>query len=95
MNPFLGATLLYDIFTKPFVVPALKPITAKIVGTTFLQQCTLWMINGSHLYTCYFVFILMPGFVERFICVMVGTCYPLMASVASLTTDDPEETTKW
>ena len=26
---------------------------------------------------------------------MIGTLYPLVASIASLTTDDEEETTKW
>uniref|UniRef100_A0A7S2GF49 Receptor expression-enhancing protein n=1 Tax=Haptolina brevifila TaxID=156173 RepID=A0A7S2GF49_9EUKA len=53
-------------------------------------------INTSHLYGCYFFFVLLPGGLKRVIFIAVGTVYPLAASVVAVTTDETaEDDTQW
>lgn len=83
-----GATLCYDYITKPFLIPLIKPFAKKITDGSIINKITVWAVNGSHLYMLYFVFIMLPGAVERFICVMVGATYPVIASMVAITTED-------
>jgi len=91
-----GSTLLYDTITKPFILPRIKGIAGRVSDSSLINTAWAWVINGSHLYGLYFVFVLMPGVVEKFIVDMVGTAYPLLASTVAVTTeDDPEDDTQW
>jgi hypothetical protein len=47
-----------------------------------------WVVNGAHIIILYFVFILLPGHVGQFVCIMLATVYPIMASIVAVTTED-------
>lgn len=83
-----GSALLYENVTEPYVVPLLKPIAQQIANNAFVSNVLSWCVNGVHLTILYIVFILLPGHIGSFICIMLATCYPIMASIVAVTTDD-------
>ena len=88
-----GATLLYDTFTKPYLVPRILPLVEKCEG--LLTTLVLSIINCSHLGFLWFTFVMMPGDLKRFVVVATGTLFPLMASIVCVATEDEVEETFW
>jgi hypothetical protein len=43
----------------------------------------------------YFIFIILPSSVERFIVVVTGCLYPIAASIVAVTTDMANDDTQW
>lgn len=88
-----GATLIYDIFTEPYLAPACKNIKGKVEGWI---SVILTLVNTSYLYFVWFLFMSFPEEQRRFAVVAVGTVYPLAASTVALTTgDDGSDDTFW
>lgn len=90
-----GSTLLYDFFIKRFIVPLVRPFASSISSDSWITSIYTQAINGSHLYGCYMFFIMLPGVLKRFLFIIVGTAYPLVASITAVTTDGADDDTQW
>ena len=91
-----GSTLLYDSFIKRFIVPLIRPFAASVSSDSWITSIYTQAINCSHLYGCYMFFIMLPGVLKRFLFIVVGTAYPLVASITAVTTeDDSNDDTQW
>eukprot|EP00586_Coscinodiscus_wailesii_P015708 CAMPEP_0172498272 /NCGR_PEP_ID=MMETSP1066-20121228/111466_1 /TAXON_ID=671091 /ORGANISM="Coscinodiscus wailesii, Strain CCMP2513" /LENGTH=323 /DNA_ID=CAMNT_0013271489 /DNA_START=178 /DNA_END=1149 /DNA_ORIENTATION=- len=88
-----GASLVYDFVMEPFVSPLVKP-AAKRMGEG-LQNLVMMMINLTHLWVLWFVFVLLPAPLKRFATVSVGVVYPFCASVVAATTPTGMDDTFW
>jgi len=93
-----GATLLYDKVTKRIAVPLLAPYVGKfndgsILG--YLAKIIGVSVSLGHISFLYFLFIILPSSVERFVVVVIGTAYPLAASIVAVTTDAALDDTQW
>ena len=94
MLPFTdGATLLHELITEPYVAPVARKIKDKVEGWIAL---ILTIVNTSHLFFAWFLFMSFPEEQRRFFVVAIGTVYPLSASMISITTrDDGDDETFW
>lgn len=91
-----GSTLLYDFVIKRYVVPLIRPFAASVSSDSWITTVYTQAINTSHLYGCYMFFIMLPGVLKRFLFIVVGTAYPLVASIVAVTTeDDANDDTQW
>lgn len=88
-----GATLCYDIFTKPVLVPILGPIKAKCDGWVML--ITMGIVNVGHFYVMWFCFLMMPEGKRRFVTVATGTVYPLISSLLAVSTPEDTDDVFW
>ena len=52
-------------------------------------------VSASHVMFLYFIFIILPSSVERFIVVVTGCLYPIAASIVAVTTDMANDDTQW
>ena len=87
-----GSALLYDLVTKPFIAPFARVLEKKLEGFGGL---ILTLVNGSHIYFLWWVFLFMPAEARRFITVAVGTVYPTIASIVALTTETGKDDIYW
>lgn len=85
-----GATVLYDRFTEPVLVPILRPIKKKCEG--WLTTVALAAVNASHLWFVGMVFMALPTVLKRAAVIGVGTIYPVLASIVSIADGD---VTRW
>jgi len=98
MLPFTdGAALLYDKFTKPYLGPLAVKMKDKCEGWIALLVAA---VNASHLWFLWFAFVSLPEEARRFVVVLLGTAYPVAASIAAVTTsttklDDTVWLTYW
>ena len=80
-----GASLIYDVFTEPYVAPTARKLKTKFEGwISFIVT----MVNISYMYLLWFTFMSLPEEARRFMCVAVGTIYPGVASIVAITTKD-------
>lgn len=88
-----GATLIYDIFTEPYISPYAMKLKNYVEGwISFL----LVAVNTSYLWFAWFIFMSFPEEQRRFFVVAMGTIYPVAASVIALTTKkDGRDDTFW
>jgi hypothetical protein len=88
-----GATLIYDLFTEPYIAPTAIKIKGKVEGWISL---ILTLVNTSYLYFVWFAFMSFSENQRRFAVVAVGTVYPLAASTVAITTKtDGKDDTFW
>lgn len=88
-----GASLIYDVFTEPYLAPVCKKIKGKVEGWISI---ILTVVNTSYLYFVWFIFMSFPEEQRRFAVVAVGTIYPVAASTVALTTKtDGADDTFW
>jgi hypothetical protein len=88
-----GATLIYDVFTEPYIAPTAQKIKAKCEGWI---QVILTLVNSSYIWFVWFAFMSFPEEQRRFTVVAVGTIYPLAASTIAITTKtDGRDDTFW
>jgi len=85
-----GATVVYDHFSKPILLPMLRPIKEKCEG--WLTTVVLAAVNASHLWFVGMVFMALPTVLKRAAVVAVGTIYPVLASIVSIADGD---VTRW
>lgn len=93
-----GASLMYDKITKPIAVPLLKPYVSKFNDGSILGSIAKFIgfgVSVSHVMFLYFIFIILPSSVERFIVVVTGCAYPLAASIVAVTTEASLDDTQW
>lgn len=85
MNPFTdGACLVFDAFTKPYIVPFVKTIKSKMEGWAQLLNLT---VNSSYLWFAWYAFLWMPEEARRFLTIGLGTAYPILGSIVSLSSE--------
>lgn len=88
-----GATLIYDVFTEPYLSPYAKKIKSKMEGWVAV---ILTVVNSSYLSFVWFLFMCFPEEQRRFAVVAVGTVYPMAASLIAITTkSDTSADTFW
>lgn len=88
-----GATLIYDIFTEPYISPCAKAFKGKVERWIAV---ILTIINASFLTLLWWIFMFFPEEAKRFAVVAVGTIYPLAASTVAITTrTDTSDDTFW
>ena len=88
-----GASLIYDVFTEPYVAPHAVKIKAKFEGWVSM---VLAAVNTSYLWFVWFIFMSFPEEQRRFAVVAIGTVYPMAASTVALTTStDKADDTFW
>lgn len=80
-----GASLMYNTLTKPFLAPVAKIIKAKMDGWIGIL---IMIVNSSYLWFVWFVFMTLPEEARRFLVVVAGTAYPMVASIMAATTSD-------
>ena len=91
--PTDGATLIYDVFTEPYLSPYAKMIKSKVEGWTAI---ILTVVNTSHLTFLWFLFMVFSEEQRRFAVVAVGTVYPMAASLLAITAkSDTSDETFW
>lgn len=79
-----GATLIYDLFTKPYCTPIATRIKVQCEGYIGLL---LTLTNTSYLYIIWYSLIYLPESSKRFLVVALGTVYPITASLVAVTTE--------
>lgn len=90
-----GAAIIYEMVTKPYVVPIIAPITKAAEG--WLTTVALTLINASHLWFVAFFFMALPSVLKRFAVLAIGTYYPVASSIVAVATKDDDSTAidKW
>lgn len=88
-----GAEILYDNVTEPFIAPLVKPLAEQMNG--WIQALYQTVINASHLWILWVIFIFLPSGLKRFVAVVVGTVYPLVSSITAAATEEIEDDTYW
>lgn len=78
-----GATLIYDVFTEPYISPYAMKVKTQVEGWIAF---VLTVVNTSYLWFAWFIFMSFPEEQRRFFVVAMGTIYPVAASVIALTT---------
>jgi TB2/DP1, HVA22 family len=88
-----GATLIYDVFTKPYCSPIATRIKVQCEGYIGLL---LTLANTSYIYIIWYSLIYLPEGSKRFLVVALGTVYPITASLVAVTTETtPIDDTVW
>jgi len=82
-----GASLIYDVFTKPFLSPLCGKIQNKCEGWIGVFMT---VVNTSYLWMVWFAFMSLPEEARRFVVVALGTVYPIAASVAAIASKEDE-----
>jgi receptor expression-enhancing protein 5/6 len=85
-----GATLIYDVWTKPYCTPLATRIKVQCEGYIGLL---LTLTNTSYLYIMWYSLIYLPEGSKRFLVVALGTVYPITASLVAVTTATTTTTT--
>lgn len=87
-----GASLIYDVFTEPFIAPICKKGKTKMEGWGAVIMAAT---NTSYLWIVWYAFMILPEQARRFVVVAVGTVYPVAASTVALTTATGLDDTYW
>jgi len=88
-----GAALIFEKITKPYLAPALEPITKRFDG--WINMLVNTVISASHIWILWAIFLFFPASLKRFITVSVGTIYPFLASIAAVITPEGDDDTFW
>ena len=88
-----GATLLFDFLIAPFVAPVIQPIVKRMDG--IINKIVMAVMNAAHLSIVWIAFVFLPPQVKRTIWIMIGTVFPLGASIVAVTTMDGGDDTYW
>lgn len=89
-----GSGLLYKLVTEPYLVPIAESLKQKADGKMAL---ILVLINTGFIWYVWLIFLTLDEEARRFIAVGCGTAYPIIASIAAVSSgssgsgNDPEE----
>ena len=90
LSPFTdGSTLIYDVFTEPFIAPVAISIKKSMDGKI---EFLMAVVNSGYIWILWSTFMTSPEEARRFVVVAVGTIYPIVASTVSITTRSEDET---
>jgi len=78
-----GAGLIYEKVTLPYVAPTAEKIKNQMEGYVGLL---LTAVNTGYLWFVWFAFMSMPEDGRRFVVVVLGTAYPMVASLVAIST---------
>lgn len=81
-----GAAIIYELITKPYIVPIVAPIAKAAEG--WLTTVALTLINASHLWFVVFFFMALPTVLKRFAVIAAGTAYPVAATIVAIATEN-------
>jgi len=88
-----GATLVFDFIMTPFVAPVIQPLVKKMDG--YINKIVMVVMNGAHLSIVWIAFVFLDPTLKRAIWIMIGTVFPLLSSIVSVTTFDGGDDTYW
>jgi TB2/DP1, HVA22 family len=93
-----GAAIIYELVTKPYLVPIVKPIKERCEG--WLTTVALTLVNASYLWWFSVAFLALPNFIKRVAVIFTGTLFPVIASIVAVSTmadgaDDMRWLTYW
>ena len=88
-----GADLLFEHVTKPYIVPRVRPLAAKM--DSMVEFIIQTLVNATHLCFLWIIFVFLPKGLKRMVAVAVGTVYPLVSSISAASTHDVEDDTYW
>eukprot|EP00547_Thalassionema_nitzschioides_P007795 CAMPEP_0194222776 /NCGR_PEP_ID=MMETSP0156-20130528/33740_1 /TAXON_ID=33649 /ORGANISM="Thalassionema nitzschioides, Strain L26-B" /LENGTH=359 /DNA_ID=CAMNT_0038953703 /DNA_START=63 /DNA_END=1142 /DNA_ORIENTATION=+ len=90
-----GSSFVYDSIFVPFLVPMMNGFNDKIGNGKKIQALILTAVNSSYLGLVWWIFMMMPEEARRFVTVVIGTVYPIIASVAALSHHEGNAETFW
>lgn len=90
-----GSSWLYDTLFTPLIVPLMDSLMAKVGNGRKIQALILTMVNSSYLGLIWWIFLMLPEEARRFVTVVVGTGYPIVASTVALAHHSGNEETFW
>jgi receptor expression-enhancing protein 5/6 len=76
-----GAGLVYEYVTRPLLAPAAHVLQKRLEGYI---GALLTLVNATHLWITWFVFVSLPEDARRFVVVAIGVVYPTVASMAAI-----------
>ena len=90
-----GASLTYDVITRPLLMPLLAPLKAQVDG--LVAAAINFGVNCGYSYALWWIlaFSMYPTSMQRFFVIVLGTAYPIFASLFAVATDDKEDDTFW
>jgi len=88
-----GSSLIYDKLTEPYVAPVTQKLKSKLEGWVGVIATA---VNTSYLWIIWASFVTLPEEARRFVMVVTGTVYPIIASTVAVTTkSDVSDDTYW
>ena len=81
-----GAAIIYEMITKPHIVPFVAPIAKAAEG--WLTTLALTIVNASHAWFVVFFFMALPTVLKRFAVIATGTAYPVAATIVAIASDN-------
>jgi len=82
-----GASLIYDVFTKPYLAPTCKKVAKACEGYIAFFMT---IVNTSYIWLIWSAFLMLPEEGRRFLVVALGTVYPIAASIVAIATKDDD-----
>jgi TB2/DP1, HVA22 family len=79
-----GAMVLYNLITKPYLVPIFKPINKMCEG--WLTTLALTLVNASYMWWFSVIFLALPNIIKRLAVMFTGTVFPIIATVMAVAT---------
>jgi hypothetical protein len=79
-----GATVAYELVTKPYLVPLFRPVNQLCEG--WLTTIALTMVNASYMWWFSVVFLALPNVIKRLAVMFTGTVFPIIATVMAVAT---------
>ena len=88
-----GAAIVYNLVTKPYLVPVFKPIKERCEG--WLTTLALTLVNASYMWWFAVVFLALPNVIKRLAVVFTGTVFPIIGTVMAVATMKDGDDMRW
>jgi len=88
-----GAALCFDYITEPYIAPHVAPVAEQ--AGNFLTTLIQMFANITHLVIAWVFFVILPAALKRFLVILLGVSYPLLASIVAVTTERDDDDTFW
>ena len=88
-----GAAIVYEWFTKPYLVPVVQPLVQRCEG--WLTTVALTLVNASHIWFVSLFFLALPTALKRLAVIVTGTAFPVLATVVAVSTHVDGDDTQW
>ncbi len=88
-----GASLIFDFIFEPFVAPLIQPLVQKMDGV--INKVIMALTNAAHLSIVWIAFVFLNPALKRVIWIMIGTIFPILSSIVSVTSPEGTDDTYW
>lgn len=88
-----GAAVVYDLVTKPYIVPFVMPIKERCEG--WLTTIALTLVNASYLWWFAVIFLALPNFIKRLAVIFTGTVFPVIGTVVAVSSSVDVDDMRW